>query len=34
MCGHLRVEKNGCYASPQLATGANSFDAPKDSKGI
>lgn len=29
-----RVEKNGYYASPQLATGANSFDAPKDSAGI
>lgn len=24
-----RVEQDGCYASPQLQTGANSFDAPK-----
>lgn len=25
-----RVEKNGLYASPQLQTGSNSFDVPKD----
>lgn len=24
-----RVERNGCYASPQLQTGANTFDAPE-----
>ena len=29
-----RVEKDGYYVSPQLQTGANSFDAPKDSEGI
>lgn len=26
-----RVEKDGCYVSPQLQTGSNSFDPPKDS---
>ena len=26
-----RIESNGCYVSPQLQTGANSFDAPKHS---
>ena len=25
-----RTEKNGCYVSPQLQTGSNSFDIPKD----
>lgn len=29
-----RTEKNGYYVSPQLQTGFNSFDAPKDSEGI
>ena len=29
-----RTEKDGYYVSPQLTTGANSFDAPKDSEGF
>lgn len=29
-----RTEKNGCYVSPQLQTGANSFDAPRESDGM
>ena len=28
-----RTEKNGCYISPQLQTGSNSFDVPKDAQG-
>ncbi len=29
-----RVERNGYYVSPQLQTGSNSFDIPKDSEGF
>ena len=29
-----RVEKNGYYVSPQLQTGSNSFDIPKEDKGM
>ena len=28
-----RTEKNDCYISPQLQTGSNSFDVPKDAQG-